>query len=397
MKSPLTRCGQQRTRLDPLIGRKDLGAHRRFRQIHGTTRAFWQQLLPGRSKTSGTFGPNERPLYRPSELVPLGSLKVSPMGLGTWSWGNRFLWGYDESQDPELQQLFNLVVSSGINIFDTADSYGTGRLNGKSELLLGKFLQEYPGSEQVRDGVHIATKFAAYPWRVLPGNVVAACRGSLNRLGLEQLSVGQLHWSTANYQPLQELALQAGLADCYQQGLVREVGISNYGPEQLKKIHAALAKRGVPLASAQIQFSLLSWGTAQQDLKALCDDLGIVVIAYSPLALGLLSGKYSVEEGGRLPDGPRGTLFRQLLPEVQPLVRIVKEVAEKRGKTPSQVAINWCMCKGTVPIPGAKDLAQARENLGALGWRLGAGEVAELDKAAANIKKGMVQNIFQTK
>ncbi|KXZ43023.1 hypothetical protein GPECTOR_106g117 [Gonium pectorale] len=287
---------------------------------------------------------------------------------------------------------------------------------GKSELLLGQFIREYPGSQRVREGVHVATKFAAYPWRVLPGNVVAACRGSLRRLGAEQLSVGQLHWSTANYQPLQELALQAGLADCYDQGLVRAVGVSNYGPQQLEKIHAALAKRGCRwrrrrcpahwcryrfrLASAtdklRIQFSLLSWGTAQQDLKSLCDDLGITVIAYSPLALGLLSGKYSLEEG-RLPAGPRAALFRQLLPEVAPLAGVVQAVAEERGKTPSQVAINWCMAKGTVPIPGAKDLAQAQENLGALGWRLGAGEVAELDAAASRIKKGMVQNIFQTK
>jgi pyridoxine 4-dehydrogenase len=177
-------------------------------------------------------------------MVPLGSLKVSPMGLGTWSWGNRFLWGYDESQDPELQQLFNLVVSNGINIFDTADSYGTGRLNGKSELLLGQFLREYPGSPRVRDGVHIATKFAAYPWRVLPGNVVAACRGSLRRLGADQLSVGQLHWSAANYAPLQvelsrvlSLGSGSGLAQASRCGLPGLGGGSTgvrHGPPSLE-------------------------------------------------------------------------------------------------------------------------------------------------------------------
>ncbi|KXZ43024.1 hypothetical protein GPECTOR_106g118 [Gonium pectorale] len=108
-----------------------LAAGARRREL--TCRAFWRQLLPGgRPKDPAPSGPSEKPLYRPSEMVPLGDLKVSPMGLGTWSWGNRFLWGYDESQDPELQQLFNLVVRSGINLFDTADSYGTGRLNGKS-------------------------------------------------------------------------------------------------------------------------------------------------------------------------------------------------------------------------------------------------------------------------
>lgn len=75
----------------------------------------------------------------------MGPLQISPMGFGTWAWGNKFLWNYDESLDDELQSVFNFVVSRGINVFDTADSYGTGQLNGRSEILLGKFLREYPG------------------------------------------------------------------------------------------------------------------------------------------------------------------------------------------------------------------------------------------------------------
>jgi len=78
--------------------------------------------------------------------VKVGPLSVSPMGLGTWAWGNQLLWGYEESMDAELQQVFNLAVTKGVNLFDTADSYGTGRLNGRSELLLGKFIREFPGN-----------------------------------------------------------------------------------------------------------------------------------------------------------------------------------------------------------------------------------------------------------
>eukprot|EP00195_Chlamydomonas_chlamydogama_P009230 CAMPEP_0202914762 /NCGR_PEP_ID=MMETSP1392-20130828/63888_1 /ASSEMBLY_ACC=CAM_ASM_000868 /TAXON_ID=225041 /ORGANISM="Chlamydomonas chlamydogama, Strain SAG 11-48b" /LENGTH=316 /DNA_ID=CAMNT_0049606543 /DNA_START=248 /DNA_END=1198 /DNA_ORIENTATION=- len=316
------------------------------------------------------------------------------MGLGTWAWGNQFLWGYNEEMDPELREVFNLAVSKGINLFDTADSYGTGRLNGKSEQLLGQFIQQYPGSDKVRDNIHIATKFAAYPWRILPSNVVSACKGSLMRLGQEQLSIGQLHWSASNYAPLQELALWNGLADCYDQGLIRAAGVSNYGPKELRRVAKKLEGRGVPLASAQIQFSLLSCGADQLEALEVCNELGITLIAYSPLALGLLSGKYSKDE---LPAGPRGALFRQLLPEVQPLLGVMGEICRARNKTMPQVAINWCMCKGTVPIPGAKDLGQARENLGALGWRLSAAEVEELEGAARKAKRSMVQNIFQTK
>ena len=118
------------------------------------------------------------------------------------------------------------------------------------------------------------------------------------------------------------------------------------------------------------------------------------MIAYSPLALGLLTGKYS--EKGTFPKGVRGLLFRQLLPGVQSLLVCLREIAEYRNKTVSQVAINWCICKGTIPIPGAKSVEQARENIGALGWLLDASEVAQLDQAAASVDKKMVQNIFQT-
>lgn len=76
----------------------------------------------------------------------MGPLSVSPMGFGTWAWGNQLLWGYQESMDDELQQIFNLAVENGINLFDTADSYGTGKLNGQSEKLLGKFIRDFQGS-----------------------------------------------------------------------------------------------------------------------------------------------------------------------------------------------------------------------------------------------------------
>jgi pyridoxine 4-dehydrogenase len=130
-------------------------------------------------------------------------------------------------------------------------------------------------------------------------------------------------------------------------------------------------------------------------LKDLCDELGIKLIAYSPLALGLLTGKYS--EQGPLPKGIRGLLFRQILPGMRSLLGCLQEVAQSRNKTMSQVAINWCICKETIPIPGAKSVEQARDNIGALGWQLNVSEIAELDKAAANVDKKMVQNIFQTK
>ncbi|CAM6124394.1 unnamed protein product [Calypogeia fissa] len=326
--------------------------------------------------------------------VKVGPLSVAPMGFGTWAWGNTFLWNYEPSMDAELQQVFNLAVENGVNLFDTADSYGTGRLNGRSELLLGNFIREFPGVEQKKKRIAIATKFAAYPWRLTQGQIVKACKASLERLEMDQLGIGQLHWSASNYAPYQERALWDGLAAVYQEGLVKAVGVSNYGPKQLVRIHRYLDKKGVPLSALQVQFSLISYGPDQKEVKAICDDLGIALIAYSPLGLGMLTGKYSASN---LPSGPRGFLFRQILPGLKPLLKLMESIAARRKKTVSQVAINWCICKGGIPIPGVKTLKQAKDNLGALGWRLTAQEVANLESAAAEAPRGMIQNIFQTR
>lgn len=342
--------------------------------------------------TMSSSSPFKLPLFWPWQKVKLGPLSVSPMGFGTWAWGNQLLWGYQESMDNELQQVFNLAVDNGINLFDTADSYGTGRLNGQSEKLLGKFIREYKGDKRAPDIV-IATKFAAYPWRLTPVQFENACKASLDRMQLEQIGIGQLHWSTANYAPLQEMALWNGLVAMYEKGLVQAVGVSNYGPKQLVKIYNYLKDRGVPLCSAQVQFSLLSWGDEQREMKDVCDSLGIKLIAYSPLGLGMLTGKYTPS---KLPNGPRALLFRQILPGLEPLLQCLREISRRRQKTMSQIAINWCVSKGTIPIPGVKSIKQAQENLGALGWRLSSDELTRLEEAARQSPQKMIQNIFQT-
>ncbi|KAJ1484534.1 NADP-dependent oxidoreductase domain-containing protein [Baffinella frigidus] len=298
------------------------------------------------------------------------------MGLGTWSWGNKLLWGYDEEQDAELQAVFNLAVDRGINLFDTGDSYGTGKLNGQSEKLLGKFMKEYAGSNK---GVYpnIGTKFASYPWRLSASSIEKACDESAARLQ-RPVDIGQMHWSVSNYAPWQEKALWEGLATIY--------------------------NKGVPLAVNQVQYSLLSRSVGDE-VKEVCDELGVAMIAYSPMGLGLLSGRY--QPGGAAPPGLRGVLFKERLEEVAPLLAVMEEVARARGKSVPQVAINWCMCKGTVPIPGARSLTQVtpppffmeqvKDSLGAMGWRLSIGEVEALEQAARKVPRELVQNIFQTK
>ncbi|MBE9078576.1 aldo/keto reductase [Romeria aff. gracilis LEGE 07310] len=316
-----------------------------------------------------------------------------PMGCGTWAWGNRLLWGYDSQMDEQLQAVFNRCVSAGVTLFDTGDSYGTGKLKGRSEQLLGRFAQDYSGPNH--DQICIATKLAAYPWRLTRGSMVSACQASAERIG-RPVDLAQMHWSTANYAPWQEGPLLDGLADLYEQGQVQGIGLSNFGPKRLKLAHERLAERGIPIATLQVQYSLLStYPIAELELRPLCEQLGIRLIAYSPLCLGLLTGKYS--DRSDLPGGLRGLLFRWLLPGIQPLLDCLQEVAQFRNKTPAQVALNWCICKGTMPIPGAKTLQQAEQNLGALGWQLSEGELLELDRATAHSDREMIQNIFQTR
>ncbi|KAH7538297.1 hypothetical protein FEM48_Zijuj03G0184500 [Ziziphus jujuba var. spinosa] len=368
------------------------------------------------SLPSSSFKPIKIPAFWPWQRVKVGPMSVSPMGFGTWAWGNQLLWGYQESMDTELQRAFKLAVDNGINLFDTADSYGTGRLNGQSEKLLGKFIREFQGKKRAQDEIFIATKFAAYPWRLTPKQFVNACKASLDRMQVDQIGIGQLHWSTANYAPLQELALWDGLVAMYEKGLVRAVGVSNYGPKQLVKIYDYLKARGVPLSSAQVQFSLISMGEDQLEIKDICDSLGIRLIAYSPLGLGMLTGKYTPD---RLPRGPRssclslqGLSIQTNSSRVGTFAEFTRRNCKKKAQdgAPSnlslqlfsdillgQVAINWCISKGTIPIPGIKTVKQAEENLGALGWRLGSEEVLQLEYAARESPRKMIQNIFQTR
>jgi pyridoxine 4-dehydrogenase len=363
---------------------------------------------------------------KPSTLLPqvgrvsAGPISISAMGIGTWSWGNRLLFDYDPSQDEGIYEAYRAVRDAGVSIFDTADSYGTLDLNGRAEILLGKFERRYlqektstdKNSKKEEQGLfsfftpkseskllqpqQVATKLAPYPWRVTPQSMVKSVKGSLRRLEQDQLVLAQLHWSTANYQPFQEKALWEGIGDVYDEGLCQAVGVSNYGPQQFKKISEYLKDRDVPLATAQIQYSLMTYQDAK-DMNAVCDEENCRLISYSPLCLGLLTGKYNLDNLPKGATNPRRQLFRELLPGAQDLLKLTEAIGKDLGKSQTQVAINWSLCKNTVPITGVRTLNQAEENLGAYGWKLDAAMIDELDRAALSVGKPMIQNVFQTK
>ena len=323
-----------------------------------------------------------------------GPCLLNSIGFGTWAWGNEFVWGYDSKTDDErLAATFRQALSSGLNLIDTADSYGTGRLNGRSESLLGGFIDALPASR--RSQLVVATKLAPFPWRLGRRGFHRAFDASQKRLG-GHLKRVQLHWSTARYAPWQEAALLDGLADLVQAQQVDELGVSNVGPRRLRWMQARLMERGVKLRSVQIQWSLLSPGLAQaQELLDLAQSLDIEVLAYSPLAFGVLS--CAPAEEPRPSTWVRQRLYRRLLPESLEIRQLLLAIATERGASMVQVALNWCRATGTTPIPGIRSPRQAMDVAAALTWQLSEAECRVLNQARERCIARMPSNPFQSR
>jgi aryl-alcohol dehydrogenase-like predicted oxidoreductase len=308
-------------------------------------------------------------------LISLGQteIQIPHLGVGAWAWGDQRFWNFGRDyNEADIRAAFDASLAAGVNFFDTAEMYG----NGRSERFLGSFILN------ANQPVIVASKFFPFPWRLSKATLLNALRRSLERLNLRRVDLYQVHWP---FPPIPVETWAEAQAEAVQQGLTRAVGVSNYSVEQMRRASAALAKRGVVLASNQVEYSLLKRDVEQNGLLKTCLELGVTLIAYSPLAQGILTGKYSPAHP--LP-GIRGWRHSKAsLEKVQPLLRLMDETGEAHGgKSLAQVALNWTICKGTVPIPGAKNARQAQDNLGALGWRLSEAEVAALDNASEKIK-----------
>lgn len=304
-------------------------------------------------------------------------IAVPPMGIGVWSWGAKSFWGYGKNYTREdVTAAYEVCLEDGLNFFDTAEIYGAG----ESERILGE-CQRHDGRP-----ILIASKFAPLPNRLSARSLLAALDASLERLGVESIDLYQIHWP---YSFLSVDALMDMLALVVRSGKVRAVGVSNYSAALLRKAHERLARHDIPLASNQVHYSLLHRNPENNGVLDTCRQLNVALIAYSPLEQGLLTGKYRVTN----PDAPQLIGPRRLTPafskiqrrKMEPLLQTLAAVAQAQGKTSAQVALNWLLCKdeGIVPIPGAKNARQARENAGALGWRLTAPEQAAIAEAAS--------------
>ncbi|HEY5820579.1 MAG TPA: aldo/keto reductase [Propionibacteriaceae bacterium] len=292
-----------------------------------------------------------------------------PLGVGTWAWGDQGYWGFGKTFTSEdVAAAYRSSRTAGLTLFDTAEIYG----NGFSEHLLGQLIHDH---DDVTNAV-VATKFAAIPWRVGQRSALRqALESSLKRLQAERVDLYQIHWSLPL---LDDRAWLRAMADAVREGLVGAVGVSNYGPTRLRAAHRRLTDLGIPLATNQIEYSLLQRKPERSGLVELCRELDVTVIAYSPLAQGMLTGKYAP---GRPPPGIRRLRYQRFLSRLPALIATLTQLgADHGGKTPAQVALNWLIAHGTVPIPGAKNADQAQHNAGAVGWSLTPDQVQALDQ-----------------
>ena len=291
--------------------------------------------------------------------------RLSVIGLGTWQFGSKD-WGYGTHYaDVEAARILERALDLGVNVVDTAEIYG----RGNSERIVGNALAER------RKEAFVATK--VLPVAPTASFVEQHGRKSAGRLGIDVIDLYQIHWPN----PVVPIAQQMeGMRRLQRAGVVTEVGVSNFGLDRWKAAEAAL---GSPVLSNQVQYSLVA-RKPDADLVPYAQANDRLVIAYSPLGMGLLSGRYTSTNP---PTGSARLNNPLFLPEtldrVQPLVDAVRAVADAHDATPAQVALAWVISHdNVVAIPGASSVEQLEANVAAADLELTDDEVASLTRAS---------------
>lgn len=317
-------------------------------------------------------------------LLGRSGLRVSPLALGAATFGTDWGWGAEQA---EARKLFDRYVEGGGNFIDTAVTY----TNGSSERLLADF------TRTTRDSLVLSTKYSTLRRPGDPNaggtnrkNLFASVETSLRQLNTDYLDLLYLHvWDDTT--PVEEIL--RGLDDLVRQGKVLYLAISNTPAWQVSRMQAIAELRGwSPLVALQIEYNLLE-RTGERDLLPMARELGLGVTPWSPLAGGLLTGKYTAQDSAAAPGSAAGDGTRRefnlamgLINERNlGIVEVVKEIAREVEHTPAQVALAWTLCNPAVTAPtlGARTVAQLEDNLGALAVELTPAQLARLDEASA--------------
>ena len=302
-----------------------------------------------------------------------GNVEVPLLFWGAWSWGDKGTWHWDDSEMPALEEAWKLVTEAGMTFVDNAQAYGSG----ESERIEGRLHKAYNKS---RESFWVQTKWYVVPdntTNVLhPGSAPARMlKDSLERLGLDYIDCylvhGHIHVSSI-------AQVAKSLAECVDSGMTRTVGVANYSASDMLQMRDELAKYDVPLATNQCEFSILRRHPETSGLLKTCRENDIVFQSYSSLAQGRLTGKYTKDN-----PPPKEYRFSSYpMEELEPTLEVLESVAKARGVSMSAVALNYNISNGIVPVVGIRKPAQAKENLGALGWRLSDEEIRRLDSVS---------------
>ncbi|OKP77150.1 aldo/keto reductase [Paenibacillus sp. P3E] len=323
-------------------------------------------------------------------LRPLGqsALLVSPLGLGCWQFsrGKGIVGKYwSNLEDADILEIVRVSLEGGMNWVDTAEIYG----GGKSEEALAHVLDQMKRENSPHATPLIATKW--WPLFRTANSITSTIDERLRCLGGRDIDLYQIHQPFSLSSIASEMKAMAGLV---QAGKIRNIGVSNYSAKQMTEAHRLLRQYGLNLVSNQVKYNLLDRKIDRNGTMAAAKELGISIIAYSPLQQGILTGRFhqdpaQIQAISRMRKLQSG-LDDKGLARSKPLIESLKGLAEKYGVTPGQIALNWLIYYNgdtVVAIPGASKVRHARENIGAMSFRLEQGELDHLNEVSWSAQK----------
>lgn len=318
-------------------------------------------------------------------LRKLGStnLELSPLGLGCWQFSNgqgvvgKF-WPVLGADD--VLKIVKISLEGGINWFDTAEVYG----KGQSEQMLSKALRD---SGDLADDARIATKW--WPVFRTAGSIVSTIDERIRYLDNRTIHLHQVHQPYSFSSVASEMKAMAQLVKA---GKIQNVGVSNYSAKQMREAHRVLKEHGLPLASNQVKYSLLDRRIEQNGIMESAKELGIAIIAYSPLEQGILSGKFhknpALVKGITGPRKWTSSFKESGLRKSKPLIDHLEELAVHYDASPTQIALNWMINahgETVFAIPGASKIHHARENVKAMQFKLTTTEIHTISEISNKV------------
>jgi len=310
------------------------------------------------------------------------NLMLSPLGIGTWQFSNSG-GTWDQVNEDTVYQILQYALSHGMNWIDTAEIYG----NGISESMIGKALKRLESEQSANYEPFIATKW--FPVLRSAKSIPATIQKRLDCLQRQVIDLYQIHQPTSR-SPLKKQMHE--MANLVERGLIKNIGVSNFTASGMRKADRFLQEYGLRLASNQVKYNLLHRKPEKNRVLDTAKELGISIIAYSPLQQGVLTGRFHKSPDDILKVSKLRKFHSHLgtkeLYRTQPLIETLEKLGKEYGKTPAQISLNWLIhSQGDVvfAIPGATKLEQMKSNVEGLSFELSHKDIELLNKVSESL------------